>query len=181
MKYHELSKMLHEESKKHGWGLILIARNELKQIIDQYKPFKILEIGCHNRLLERTLREWNFKGLYVGLDVVKYDVNPDVLGSGDQLPFRDNYFDLIVMLETLEHILDYVRCLKECHRVLRKNGLLFIQSVICYDRCAYNGDESHYHTLHPNCLKRLCRLIGLEHVANGLINATFWILFKKVK
>jgi len=175
-----LEKTLKEESKKHGWGLILIAREELHNIVMLFRPSIILEIGCHNKLLEKTLREWGFEGEYVGLDVIAYDVKIDVMASGDHSPFRSKSFDMIIMLETLEHIPDYVKCLRECKKVLKDGGLLFIQSVICFDNCAYEGDETHFHVLHPKCLERLAGLVGFVKVIDGLIGNTFWILLKQV-
>jgi len=173
----DLREKLREESKRHGWGLLLIAKDQLHNIITTQKPSTLLEIGCHNKLLGKTLRKWGFQGEYIGLDVCKYDVKIDVMASGDHLPFRSNSFDMVVMIETLEHIPNYVECLKRCGNVIRPNGLLFIQSIICYDRCAYEGDDTHLHTLHPNCLKRLMRFIGLKVVEEGLIGSNFYIVF----
>lgn len=44
----------------------------------------------------------------------------------DDLPFDDNYSDLVVALEILEHLFDPDHVVKEIKRVLRPNGLLII-------------------------------------------------------
>jgi len=130
-------------------------------------------------MLERTLRTWNYPSEYVGLDVTVYDVPVHVVADGAKLPFRNNSYDMIVLLATLEHIPDYVCCLRECARVLKPGGILFTQSVMCYDRCAYEGDSTHFHTLHPNNLGRLAALFGFSEVERGLIHATFYIVLQK--
>jgi SAM-dependent methyltransferase len=48
--------------------------------------------------------------------------------------FKDNFFDIIICSHVLEHILDDVKALKEMHRVLKKDGLLFISVPIHGDR-----------------------------------------------
>jgi len=39
------------------------------------------------------------------------------------LPFPDEYFDVVVSLETIEHLKKYKRFLAECRRVLKKDDL----------------------------------------------------------
>lgn len=51
-------------------------------------------------------------------------------GSATELPFSDNYFDVITSMETLEHIPQKLqeKCIEEFHRVLKPNGLLIIST-----------------------------------------------------
>jgi len=91
-----LRELLHVESRRHGWGLLLVARDVLRRVILEVKPRRLLDIGCHNRLLERTVVGWlgevGVRCYTVGIDVVIYDVPPEVIASGDSLPFRDGFF-----------------------------------------------------------------------------------------
>jgi len=181
--YQQLKQILYEESKKHGWGLILIARQQLNRIILEKargkKIFKLLDIGCHNRLLEKTVEEWlrevKVKLYGIGLDIVVYKVKPEVIASGDLLPFRYGSFDFITIIETLEHIPDYVCCLKQCFRILKQSGGIFIQSVSCLSPHSYSGDPTHLHVLHPDTLERLMQYIGYRVVEKGFINRTFYL------
>jgi ubiquinone/menaquinone biosynthesis C-methylase UbiE len=51
-------------------------------------------------------------------------------GSATDLPFSDNYFDVITSMETLEHIPQKLqeKCIAEFHRVLKPDGLLIIST-----------------------------------------------------
>lgn len=43
--------------------------------------------------------------------------------DAQQLPFANSSFDLIVSLETIEHLPQYEQFLTECHRVLKEDGV----------------------------------------------------------
>jgi SAM-dependent methyltransferase len=47
-------------------------------------------------------------------------------GTGDSLPFPDNQFDLVALLDTVEHIPDEFGVFEECWRVLKPGGKIII-------------------------------------------------------
>lgn len=49
-----------------------------------------------------------------------------ILGDIYQIPFKDNYFDKIILSEVLEHLPDDLEALKEVKRVLKPGGTLAI-------------------------------------------------------
>ncbi len=49
------------------------------------------------------------------------------LGEAEHLPFMDNTFERILLIDTLHHVVDARTTLLECLRVLRIGGLLVIQ------------------------------------------------------
>ena len=48
------------------------------------------------------------------------------LGSGDDIPFPDEEFDLIALLDTVEHVPNEEGVFAECHRVLKPGGKIII-------------------------------------------------------
>ncbi len=42
------------------------------------------------------------------------------------LPFRSNSFDVVISINTFEHILEVEKALWECYRILRPGGLVFL-------------------------------------------------------
>jgi len=49
-----------------------------------------------------------------------------LLMDAEDLSFPDNYFDVVTLIEVLEHIPNPIKVLKEANRVLGKNGLITI-------------------------------------------------------
>ncbi len=87
---------------------------------------KLLDVGCGKQPY-RSL----FKGVttYVGVDVAgsPHDLPPGtVLFDGARLPFGEASFDACVASEVLEHARDPQALLRECSRVLRPGGQLFV-------------------------------------------------------
>jgi len=96
------------------------------------KSNKILEIGCSSGYFSQRLLN---KGREVyGIDINKKDIEEAkkkfrkinfFVGKAEKLPFSDNSFDVVVMLETLEHV-DEKKAVKEAYRVLRPKGLVIL-------------------------------------------------------
>jgi SAM-dependent methyltransferase len=64
--------------------------------------------------------------------------------TGDLLPFPDNSFDLIALLDTVEHIPDDIGVFEECRRVLKPGGKLMITVPAFMWLWSYN-DEINAH------------------------------------
>jgi len=169
--YREYVRTLEEESKKHGWGCILVTPDAFREFLEITKPRVHLDIGCHRMLLHGFV-ERHSGAEYIGLDIWHYGAKIHVLATGELLPLRPGSVDTISFIETLEHIPDYPRALREAHRVARKG--IFVQSVMCHDKCAI-ADRTHFHVLHPVTLERLLKLVGFGEVRHGVVKATFWI------
>lgn len=89
----------------------------------------VLDVGCHRG--EFLARLGDRIGSGVGLDPVapataarRYRLVPGSFGPGS--PFAVASFDAVVMLATLEHILDKDPLAAECYRVLRPGGRVVI-------------------------------------------------------
>lgn len=50
-----------------------------------------------------------------------------IVGDAHQLPFSDEYFDKIIMVDAFHHIENQRRALQEIKRVLKKQGMLIIE------------------------------------------------------
>ncbi len=60
--------------------------------------------------------------------------------SGDQLPFPDASFDLIALLDTVEHIPDEFGVFAECRRVLKPGGKLMVTVPALMWLWSYNDE-----------------------------------------
>ncbi|KEO73631.1 methyltransferase domain-containing protein [Anditalea andensis] len=63
------------------------------------------------------------------LDIIDTDVTfgprTKIICDGHSLPFMDSSMDVVVIQAVLEHVLDPVQCVKEIHRVLKPNGIVY--------------------------------------------------------
>lgn len=69
---------------------------------------------------------------------------PICRGDGEKLPFKENIFDFVIVIEVLEHIVNKEDFLEECNKVLKEEGLLIITM----------SNKLSYKMLHPNRKKR---------------------------
>ncbi|OFV67075.1 MAG: type 11 methyltransferase [Candidatus Syntrophoarchaeum butanivorans] len=97
----------------------------------------VLDVACgsgygSNYLAENAVQVWGD----INKMALKYAVSHYnranlnfVRLDGTNLPFPDEYFDVVVSIETIEHIADYRRFLEEIRRVLKIDGI-FVGSTI---------------------------------------------------
>jgi SAM-dependent methyltransferase len=101
---------------------------------------------------------------YCGLDypvtaLDMYGTRPDVFGDGCRLPFSDESFDSVLMLDVLEHISRPEAALAEARRVMRPGGKLLLTIPFAYPL----HDEPHdYQRLTEHGLAYRVRQAGLH-------------------
>jgi SAM-dependent methyltransferase len=112
-------------------------RPRLKFLLKNFKKGdKILNIGVGNGFLEFLALEYEIDIYCIdpskkAIERLKENLGDKAyIGYSQSLPFKDNFFDGVVMSEVLEHLNDeiIVQTIKEVNRVLIKNAL-FIGTV----------------------------------------------------
>jgi ubiquinone/menaquinone biosynthesis C-methylase UbiE len=116
--------------------LNFIRRIEWQNMLEWLDPKedeRILDIACGGGALSLKIAE---KGCEVyGVDISEDAINGAKrlaerekiacefeIGSAEDLPYPDGYFDKVICSSSLEHFKDDIRALKEMHRVLKPNG-----------------------------------------------------------
>jgi len=96
------------------------------------KNNKVLDVGCYNGWYSSFFKNNNNK--VYGIDAIEDGVK-EAIGKGikakvanaeEKFPFKNNFFDVIHAGEIIEHLYDTDTFIKECYRVLKKNGTLII-------------------------------------------------------
>lgn len=109
----------------------------------------VLEIGCGaGGMLGPLSRYGQTTGLDIDHEYVAFckerGFSQVLCGSGYELPFGDDSFDLVCLFDTLEHIPDDVQALREVFRVLRPGGHVFV-SVPAYQWLWSQNDRIAHH------------------------------------
>lgn len=91
---------------------------------------RVLDVGCGNgcytaQLARRSAWSCGVDIQFSRLREFRVDV-PRVQAVGERLPFQSGSFDVVTMIEVLEHTVDDIAVLRECNRVLRSSGLLVL-------------------------------------------------------
>lgn len=96
--------------------------HQINEVLE-LKPESVLEVGVGNRTVSGCLKK---HGLNVRILDVDKDRKPDIIGSVEEMPFQNDFFDLILCAEVLEHLPfgKFEKCLGELKRVSRKNVVL---------------------------------------------------------
>lgn len=111
------------------------ASVKILERIGRYKDTgRLLDIGCASGFLldEARRRKWKVYGIEISKWAATYAkerLNLNVIrGTVEDAAFSDGYFDVIVMLDILEHLPDPKYTLQEARRVLKEDGVLYIST-----------------------------------------------------
>ncbi len=105
--------------------------------INFQENLKFLDVGCKNgRLLFKLasfLNNYEFHGLDINPGAIsknqkknKFDNVNFTCAPAEDMPFSNEYFDIIVCTNALHHFPQRVRALDEMHRVLKPGGELYL-------------------------------------------------------
>lgn len=138
----------------------------------------VLDVGCGSALVADRILDLDAH--YVGLDFGAHHVEyaakklgsaparlrSSVLrGDGEKLPFRDGSFDVVVMSEVIEHLLQPERAAWEIARVLRLGGVFVMTTN--------NASEVPLYSPLSHLFAWLEKALGADHP--GLISLRPWI------
>ena len=132
---------------KSSGGFVLSKRlKRIYEIVISHKPKRVLDFGCGRGEFSLNLalngieayacdvsddaisiayglkKKWERKRGKIKLNIFKVD--------GYSIPFDNGYFDACVMNDVIEHIdkVDCMRIFRECRRILKKGGMIFIHT-----------------------------------------------------
>ncbi len=95
----------------------LLYRDFHRQLLDACPQGRVLDIGSGTAHIKE------FRPDIVSTDILSFP-GIDVVADAHRLPFPDQFFAGVVMLDVLHHLERPIECLKEASRVLRPGGRL---------------------------------------------------------
>lgn len=140
-----------------AWGPEQLAEyRPLAKLIDGLwlgeRPGRVLEIGCGKGFLLANLRnlKWNVVGIELTRKGSRYAREilrlPVMCGAFERTIFPVASFDLVVMIHTLEHLLDPAVALNQVYGLLAPRGMLF---AIVPDFAAYQAEKTQAEIIYP--------------------------------
>jgi len=102
-----------------GIGTGLIPREMAR--MKAYAGYRIIGLDYYEDMVETCREKIAEEGLEDRLEVVQ--------GDAADLPFPDNYFDVVMSRATLHHLSDPTQALREKYRVLKPGGICLIHDI----------------------------------------------------
>jgi len=158
-------------------------------LIQEFKcEGRLLDIGCAYGFLVKEASKY-FESF--GIDISKFAIEKSKKfckgnvsrATAVNLPFKNESFDVITILDTLEHIAQLNFCLRDIVRILKREGVLFLQlpnPFIWTRLCGFLGleDETHINNLWLKQWKNILSKHGLKvEKCFGMIS----FAFKKIR
>ncbi len=95
---------------------------------------KLLDVGCSNGAFIFTARQFGIRG--EGVEPAKEAASAAQKaglevhhGYLEELGLPDASYDIITLFEVIEHLKHPIKLLKECHRILKKDGVMVIRTA----------------------------------------------------
>ncbi len=126
----------------HWWfvGRRAILESFLEKISNELRTtnggLRILDVGCGTGAnLEMLANYGEAEGVDVSDEAIEFCKAKGLKankGLAEELPFRDESFDIVTALDVVEHLDDDIAGLREMHRVLKKGGrsLIFVPAFM---------------------------------------------------
>ena len=129
------SRMVDEVYVAEAEGRRLSAQSILKMLKKLKKRGKLLDVGCATGFLLDEARKagWEISGIELSEWAVGYakkTLHIDTIFQGvlKNASYPDNYFDAVVMKDSIEHLTDPKSTLVEIRRVLKSDGIICVNT-----------------------------------------------------
>jgi SAM-dependent methyltransferase len=112
---------------------------------------RLLDIGVGLGRLLRQVPECRRFGVDISFDYLNEAVQWGIevcCAPAEDLPYREEFFDVIVCTDVLEHVFDLNKAITNILRVLKKNGILIIRVPDSEDLAPYLAPEYPYRFAH---------------------------------
>jgi 2-polyprenyl-3-methyl-5-hydroxy-6-metoxy-1,4-benzoquinol methylase len=140
-----------------------------------------LDVGCAlgSMLQEGKAAGWDSMGVETSEFAAAYAAQnsecPVYAGTLQKVGFPSESFDVVTMMDVIEHVPDPTGLIREIYRVLRPGGVVFIITpnfasffVRLYGRAAYGvWPEHHVVYFQPSTLSKLLRDLGFVQIITG--------------
>ncbi len=142
--------------------------NPLKSYVQELKQGRVLDVGCAYGFMLQKFPD-SFEKF--GIDISEHAIAEakkrlpgatlQVAGAEDALPFPENFFDIVICNDVLEHLENPRAALKNIRCVLKTDGILYLNTPnlnwLRKKVFAYADKREHHISLFPH--HALCKLL----------------------
>jgi predicted SAM-dependent methyltransferase len=138
--------------------------HQLDEII-KCKPSNVLEIGIGSSVIKTLCKHFGIDIKTIDID---QDLKPDHVATVIDLPFDDDWFDLIVCFQVLEHIpyKEFSKALLELYRVARQHVILSLpdaRRIWSYQFYIPKVGSFYFHIPRPKIREYIHKFDGEHH------------------
>jgi ubiquinone/menaquinone biosynthesis C-methylase UbiE len=186
---------IHDLEERHWWhvGTRELMAAWLEAALTATQPYRVLDVGCGTGYVVNWLRRFALAGEPIGVDLSAHALafgrgrgaQALALATANCLPFSSADFDLVVCLDTIQHVApvgaDQVS-LNEFARLLRPGGHLYLRTNSAGGHAPLRGvDPNLYRRYRISELEAMLRLAGLKVERASHINCLMsgWALIKE--
>mgnify|MGYP005848694285 CR=1 FL=1 len=174
----------------------------IKRYFSNFNNLSILDIGCYTGEVTAELKLLGAKAIGCDISLISLqkakEKNVEVVqvDVSDNIPFKDNSFDLVYCSEVIEHLMDTDKFLIEIKRTLKTEGLLFLTTPnivalknrfrLLFGKYPFNleykmGGAGHVHLYNKEKLNEQLKENGFNVIKFYGINIIPWSLCTKSK
>lgn len=178
----ELFDAIHTHAERHWWfrgrqRIVLSLLDRYFGTADRRPGRRLLDLGCgvgnNLKALERYGEVWGADPSAKALEFCRqrFTGRLDEVWLPDKLPYEDQSFDLVVMLDVLEHVEDDVGALQRVLRILKPGGVYCMTVPALRWLWSYHDVEHHhFRRYHRGELRRKLTRLGFESEQLSYIN-----------
>ena len=101
------------------------THNVVEKLLDEEKSNVILDIPCGRGAFSKWLLDKKLDVFSSDIEsIVQFNQNNfNIADMNQRLPYNDEKFDSVVCIDGIEHIERQFDFIRECHRIIKKNGI----------------------------------------------------------
>jgi len=121
----------------------------------------LLDLGCRDSKIRPFFKNLGYEWTGVDADPTTSDV---VVGSMENIPFKNESFNVVFCSHAFEHTLNPLKALQEMNRVVRAGGMIFIATPAYDKNQIFNCDKTHNFIFTDLQMRRLFQLAKIKPV-----------------
>jgi ubiquinone/menaquinone biosynthesis C-methylase UbiE len=127
-------KLMHEEAGRHREKAAILEK-EWEPFITLTKDTRILQIGCGPEDVINYFSKGKLYAIDPLADFYKKKFNLDykniefLPARGEEIPFKDEFFDIVILANVLDHVENPQTVLSEIKRVMKKDAIFHFENL----------------------------------------------------